>query len=70
MEDAAVAEALVEALTDTTAVDTTVVEDAAIVDATAAATTEVAADGTVATTIGAVSGDTVVLSDGTTAVLA
>ena len=45
-------------------------EDAAVVDATAAATTEVAADGTVETTIGAVSGDTVTLSDGTTAVLA
>ena len=55
---------------DAAVADTTVVEDAAIVDATAEATTEVAADGTVETVIGAVSGDTVTLSDGTTAVLA
>ena len=55
---------------DAAVADTTVVEDAAIVDATADATTEVAADGTVETVIGAVSGDTVTLSDGTTAVLA
>ena len=48
--------------------DTAATEEVA--DATADATVESTDDGTTVTTIGAVSGDTVTLDDGTTAVLA